>query len=792
VRIACFIFIAIAVVATTTVATPGETAKTVRSDPTGIPGTSSVRSDNCGGVTRSADVDGASSARRSPGDWIEDLGVLVLRMGPPDTEEDFDYVGDLMETILPVMVEVLGSPVTLDTLIVTFSNELQHYKCYANTIVMDPISPDPDTGTDTGWDNLFIHELTHAFQDDLLCDSSAPSWLTEGMAEAARYFVPEMVSETSVRNVRRRPFDKRMAVYDMYDNAGEQVLGGCCTIAWRIDFDMLYQSAAGTLIVPAMAQIAAGLSSPHPLAKLTAELRAEVAKSPALMYEAIDRAWSAPVDGVAPPSRWMRKRSVTCPSVRNGEFIALIPAYSFNNINPPKLGILRFTRTGGQYEYVTPTAGLRYTGVDASTFVPANNYFWPRVPDLKEGAYRVDIETTSQTGEAMQARTWIIVAGAPYVRDTLWEGVAVVFVDGDGRPVDIPHNSLTVNGRITARVPGAVMALPYEGNLGSLTFKWNGRVIGTVTATGEMPRMVVMSVDGQAPPAVVSWTPYHPTLGDTVTVVLRRDRSSLDPTSASPQAVDVILYDVDGNVAGGAEMAAAPEDENILLADLIVSPDLSYGVLAFGVGTSIHQGACRGSPSCRPLWGYEFETKRAPHLDQIRVLFDGTFLFVEFERVVDPADVSLSTSSSPGGPWTVQSDTPVTPVENTVRWDVRGLVGTGTYVRVAETSGRVLFTEYVMSAPKVVRLVPQHPFPNPGVGVVRWPFQVAAPTSATFEVFDVLGRRVFSQASTPLFTGIEVFQWDSSAVDRRSPAGVYFLRVKGAGETFSRKIVIVR
>ncbi|MCK5407836.1 MAG: T9SS type A sorting domain-containing protein, partial [Candidatus Krumholzibacteria bacterium] len=33
---------------------------------------------------------------------------------------------------------------------------------------------------------------------------------------------------------------------------------------------------------------------------------------------------------------------------------------------------------------------------------------------------------------------------------------------------------------------------------------------------------------------------------------------------------------------------------------------------------------------------------------------------------------------------------------------------------------------------------------------------------------------------------------DSSAVDRRSPAGVYFLRVKGAGETFSRKIVIVR
>ena len=791
-RIACLILISIAIVATTNAATAAGTAATVQGGLAGTPGKSPVHSDNCGGVIRSADVDDASPVHRSPNDWIKDFGVFALRMGPPATVEDFDYVGDLLEIILPSMVEVLGSPVTLDTLIVTFSNELQHYKCYANTIVMHPITPDPDTGTDKGWDNLFIHELTHAFHDDLLCDSSSPSWLTEGMAEAARYFVSGIASEASGRNVRRRRFDKRMAVYDMYDNAGEQVLGGCCMIAWRIDFDMLYQSAAGTLIVPAMAQIAAGLNSPHPLAKLTAELRAEVAKTPALMYEAIDRAWSAPVDGVAPPSRWMRKRSVTCPSVRNGEFIALIPAFSFNNINPPKLGILRFTRTGGQYESVTPTAGLRYAGVDATTFVPANHFFWPRVPDLSEGAYRVDIETTGQNGEALQARTWIMVAGAPYVRDTLWEGVAVVFVDDNGRPVDIPRNNLTVNGRITARVPGGVMALPYEGNLGSLTFKWNGRVIGTVTATGDLPRLVVLPVGGDSPLPVVSWTPYHPTRGDTVTVRLRRDRSSLDPASSG--AVDVILYDVGGNVAGGAEMLAAPEDGDILQANLVVPPDLSHGVLAFGVGTSVHQGACRGSPSCRPLWGYEFETKRAPHLDPIRVLFDGNFLVVEFERVIDLADVSLSKSSSPGGPWTVQSEAPVTRVENTARWDVSGLIGAGTYFRLAETvgNGRVLFTEYVMSAPKVVRLVPQHPFPNPGVGVVRWPFQVAAPTSATFEVFDVLGRRVFSQASTPLFTGIEVFQWDSSAVDRRSPAGVYFLRVKGAGETFSRKIVIVR
>jgi hypothetical protein len=788
-RIACSIFALVAIVVTTTVAAVAGTTATVQGGLDGIPGKPPVHSDNCGGVVRSASVDDASIVHRSPGNWIEDLGVLVLRMSPPATVEEFDYVADLLETILPAMVEVLGSPVTLDTLDVAFSYDLQHYKCYANTIVMDPITPDPDTGTDTGWDNLFIHELTHAFQDDLLCDTSAPSWLTEGMAEAARYFVAEIASEASGRNVRQRKFDTRMAVYDMYDNAGEQVLGGCCTIAWRIDFDMLYQNAAGTLIVPAMAQIAAGLTSPHPLARLTAELRAESVRSPGFLYEAIDRAWSAPVDGVAPPSRWMRKRSVTCPSVRDGEFIALIPAYSSNNVNPPKLGILRFKRAGGQYEHVTPTAGLRYTGVGATVYVPANYYFWPRVPDLSEGAYRVDIETTGQNGETLQARTWIMMAGAPYVRDTLWDGVAVVFVDDNGRPVDISRNNLTVNGRITARVPGGVMALPYSGDSGSLTFKWNGRVIGTVTATGEMPRMVVMSVDGPAPPAVVTWTPYHPTRGDTVTVGLRRDRSSLDPANSGP--VDVILYDLDGAALLSVEMTETPENGELLTAELEVPAGLSYGVLAFGDGATTHQGACVRS-WCGPLWGYEFETGVTPLSGQIRVAFDGTHLAVTFERVVDPAGLLLTTATTTAGPWTPHPDAPVAREDRTIRWDISGVIGAGTYVRVAETTGRVLFTEYVMSAPKVVRLVPLHPFPNPGVGVVRWPFQVAAPTSATFEVFDVLGRRVLSQESTPLFTGIEVFQWDSYAVDRRSPAGVYFLRVKGAGETFSRKIVIVR
>ena len=149
---------------------------------------------------------------------VKDVGPFVLRV--PDTEsvEAFDYLVELVETILPSMERVMGPPAaSLDTLTVSVSGQGGFaYWCGWNHIVMTPIEFDSDRPNDRGWDSVFIHELVHAFQDDLLCvrdrPRSAPSWFTEGMAEAVRYFVQNEVTDDYGRDVRARPYARLMVV----------------------------------------------------------------------------------------------------------------------------------------------------------------------------------------------------------------------------------------------------------------------------------------------------------------------------------------------------------------------------------------------------------------------------------------------------------------------------------------------------------------------------------------------------------------------------------------------------
>jgi hypothetical protein len=759
--------------------------------PAAAPG-STFDSGDCGGVIVSVSLPDGARSRYAPGDWIEDFGVIVLRMRSYIHEEDFAYTCDVLDAILPTMVDLVGDPIALDTLTVELDNGvIQHYSCGDNSVTMHSIDPDNVTGIDTGWDNLFIHELTHAFQGDLLCEGDVPSWLTEGMAEAARYFVGEVASEASGRVVRHRRFDRRMAVYDMYNSAGEQVLGGRGGIAWRFNFDNLYQNAAGSVIVPALAQLGVGLDAPHPLARLTAEIRAEKLRGPPYhIFEAVDRAWSAPVDGLAPPSRWLRSRAVACPSVRDGEFVTLLPYYRYNNVNPPWVRIIQFARTGSSFDYYVPSGVIRFVGVFDAIAQRVLENTAPTVPDLDEGAYLIDLAVADQSGGTLEARSWMMVVNPSFVEDGLWHGVAVVFVDREGRPVNVPRDRLTFNGSLVTRVPGGVIVSPHDGSIGSLTFKIDGRAVGTVTATGALPRLVVIPVDEGAPSSVVTWNPYHPEPGGVVSLTIRRDHSSLTPGPGG--AVEAVLYDMSGSVRATVSMAPSTEWTESFTAELAVPDDLSHGVLAFNDGTAAHQG-CRFWP-CQWFWGYEFETRAAGPSDIRSVRFDGTHLIVTFDGAVDSTPLLLRSATGPEGPWTDHPDTTPDQRGADLLWNVRGLIGPGSYFRVIDT-GRgdaVLFTEYLVPGPTTVRLSAHQPFPNPGSDVVRWPFSVEAPTSATFEVYDVRGRRVFSSGPTPLFTGLEEFRWNSTSAGNRAPTGVYFLRVNGAGESFTRKIVIVR
>ncbi len=750
---------------------------------------------HCGGVFQRDDEIHAAAFLPSDDDWIEDMGVIVLRMGAAVRSEDFEYVRDLLAILLPAMVDVLGWPATLDTLTVEIRTDitLEYYRCSTNAIAMGPIIRNPDTGTDRGWDSLFMHELVHAFQDDLLCRGSFPSWLTEGMADAGRYFVAERASGASGRDLRRRRFDKRMAVYDLYNNAGAQVLGGKYTLAYRLDLDFFYQNGAGAVLVPAIAQIVAGFDSPHPMARLTAEFRAEMnADPPHSIYEAMDRAWRAPVDGVSPPSRWVRSRGITCPSVRDGEFVAVIPSYSYNNVNPSRLRILRFMREGIHYEYRSPLGDLTFIGTSTSVKMNIDTYFRPDVPDLPEGAYMVLLEGSAEDGEVLAARTWILNINPAFTEEPLWEGVAVVLTDRDGRPVDIPHESLSVNGRITARVPGGVIALPHGGDHGTLTFKLNGRVIGTVTATGELPRMVVIPIADHAPRPVVKWTPYHPAGGDRMVVQLRFDRSSL--AWEGDEEVEVVLYDMNHTALDRSVMTfPLCATYKYYSAELTVPSGLAHGILEFVKGSSVHTGCYHGY--CSWHWGYEFEVRAQHAADQIGSDFDGTHLIVTFEEGIDEGMLRLGKATNPDGPWLHLSHIEPTRNGNKVRWDIAAEIGDGAFfhvMRVSGTENRVLLMEYIAPAPTTVRLVAGSPFPNPSSAAVRWPFEVTAPASASFEVYDVTGRRIHSSRDMALHPGIEIFQWDGRYLGDPAAPGIYFLRVMGQGYNFTRKVVLVR
>jgi hypothetical protein len=66
-------------------------------------------------------------------------------------------------------------------------------------------------------------------------------------------------------------------------------------------------------------------------------------------------------------------------------------------------------------------------------------------------------------------------------------------------------------------------------------------------------------------------------------------------------------------------------------------------------------------------------------------------------------------------------------------------------------------------------------------------------SDVAIEVFDVAGRRVRSELTATLAAGWRDIDFDGrDAVGQTLPSGVYFYRVRAAGETITRKMVIAR
>jgi hypothetical protein len=92
------------------------------------------------------------------------------------------------------------------------------------------------------------------------------------------------------------------------------------------------------------------------------------------------------------------------------------------------------------------------------------------------------------------------------------------------------------------------------------------------------------------------------------------------------------------------------------------------------------------------------------------------------------------------------------------------------------------------SLPLMPRVALDVNFPNPCNGETTLPVWLVAPAQARLDLYDILGRCVYTLRDTPLPGGQSLVPLTLSAM----PSGTYLCRLDALGETHTRRITIVR
>jgi hypothetical protein len=102
-------------------------------------------------------------------------------------------------------------------------------------------------------------------------------------------------------------------------------------------------------------------------------------------------------------------------------------------------------------------------------------------------------------------------------------------------------------------------------------------------------------------------------------------------------------------------------------------------------------------------------------------------------------------------------------------------------------------TTPVGDAPSIAALAVLDNVPNPFNGTTSLRVGLPRASEVEIEVFDVAGRRVRNERTSTLAAGWRQISFEArDAAGKTLPSGVYFYRVRAAGETLTRKMVIAR
>jgi hypothetical protein len=705
---------------------------------------------------------------------------------------DSIYVSTLAREVVPHLEDLLGTPTYLDTLLFAIGDE-DAYWWGPMGVTMRPIVLDHDSLTggtfpnSNQWDNTFVHEMSHAFQRGRMIGD--PYWLGEGIAEATRYFVARsMVESGSTRRIMDPRTPLHMALADMYDRGERFLSGGIWWYPHHANGEACYRGAAAAIIIPCLAELAAGRNLPHPLRRFANNLAHESENILNASWEqAADSAWVTPIDGVSPPSRWLRSRSVEWTQrFRDGAHLSVLTEPPSTPVNPTRLQLFAFDIWFSlNFDRRILPGRLTFTDVRGGRWETVSESAVSAVPALPPGAYLVDAkaETEWPATPIVRGRNWIVVTSSGQPVLDSGSGTALIFADSTGRPVDPPD--VTVNGRIIDRVPGAVVVAPYAASpYGEmLTVRSGDRVLGSVTVAGPFSRTVVMNVDEDAmlPSRPIAWRPYRPARGDTLTVWLRRLETELDPGDSE---VGACLRIPGGPRTDWHPMTRLPGSSDVWIGKVPVPADAKTTSLI--VGNPWHNvgnvdGLAR--EEVRPLAG---TTCPISGVD-----WDLAGLVLSLDGELDGQALGLQASASSGG-----SDWVSLPVQVAAMPGGRvhlsfDLARAGKRVRIVIRSGsnmRVMVTLNTPQSPGRTELTAGSPFPNPLHGAISWPIDVSTPVMATMGVYDLSGRLVAGPFTSRLQQGPQTVSWERPSVLSLS-AGVYFLRLSAGGRDVIRKVV---
>ncbi|MFH1679981.1 MAG: hypothetical protein ABIH26_04980 [Candidatus Eisenbacteria bacterium] len=766
---------------------------------------------------------GGEKARFAPNDLRpvphESLPLLLDRTV---SAADSIYVVGLHRTVYPYMEKVLGHPVGIDTLVIVIDSTL-NWGAYSSgrAIVMPGIGRglfadsdgdgsvdedgydgidndgdgriDEDPDTSPSWDNMFIHETTHAFQQGLMRSGLVATWLIEAFAVANEWFVArEAARDGCLRPLRTAEGGAATASLDMVDQAGAQVLGGGGRLIERVESWTCYRNAGAVLLVSGIAQGLASGSSTHPIRRLAAELEKE-GRDPGVrdLWAALDRAWGAPIDGVFPPSRWIRARPVACPDVREGSFLALFASGLNGGLNPPSLRLLHFDRRRfSRFEIRDCFRAVLFTNTRGETLraAPRSNLVHLRELSLAPGAYLVEAEETGSDGRELRARNWILMTPSGDALPVESGRTAVVFVGPDGFPFDPPN--LRTNGRVVERVPGgAVIELPGGG---TLSLGSGDRFLGAVTVPEPLPRMALVRAGCDGGEGVVAWSPYRCAPGEPIEVSIRRGESALDPDET-----DVLLRLRAGRRSPPSYFPLHPsgEDPDLLTARFLLPEDAPFVAFAFLAGRSSHEN-WSDSEGLLVSYGMRLDGSRGSRLLSARV--EGDRLVLVFEEWTNPSRLRLLRSPGPGREWIERPDPPepLDPGSKVLAWILHGRIDDEERFEVWE---RAYAEERLLAAldgggrrSETGDVSCSLPLPNPSRAAVRWSIRAVNEATVRFAVYDASGRRVDGPEEVRLSAGTNEITWDGRSRGRDLPSGVYFLRLSAPGFDESRRAVLLR